>query len=94
MLTLIICGCALALAYSGVRWQRVELIWSAYLGLAFVSAKLLFEDLRFGHSGSIAISLFAYAVALILVPRLGRTVRRSESVASFASKQAVTTSIR
>ncbi len=92
--TLIICGCAIALAYSGVRWQRVELIWSAYLALAFVTTKLLFEDLRFGHSGSIAISLFAYAVALIIVPHLGRTARGGDSVASPASKQEATTSMR
>ncbi|MGC2110830.1 MAG: hypothetical protein WA655_15020 [Candidatus Korobacteraceae bacterium] len=92
--TLIICGCALALAYSGVRWQQVELIWSAYLALAFVGTKLLFEDLRFGHSGSIAISLFAYAVALIIVPRLGRTAPGGESVASPASKQEGTTPMR
>ena len=92
--TLIICVSALALAYSGVRWQRVELVWSAYFALAFVSTKLLFEDLRYGHSGSIAISLFLYAVALIIVPRLGRTARGTESVANSVSNQKATTSTR
>ncbi len=74
--TLITCGFALALAFSGSRWQRIELVWTAYGILAFVSAKLLFEDLPHGHSGSIAISIFLYAVALIIVPRVARPVRK------------------
>lgn len=74
--TLIVCTLALALAYSGGRWQRVELVWTAYCALAFVTAKLVFEDLRYGRSGSIAISLFLYALALIIVPRLGRPARQ------------------
>lgn len=74
--TLVVCTLALALAYSGGRWQRTELLWTAYFALAFVTAKLEFEDLRYGGSGSIAISLFLYALALIIVPRLGRTARQ------------------
>jgi len=70
--TLITCALALALAFSGSRWRRVELVWTAYATLAFVTAKLLFEDLPHGRSGSIAVSLFLYAVALILVPRMAR----------------------
>jgi len=71
--TLITCALALALAFSGSRWHRVELVWTAYGTLAFVTAKLLFEDLPHGHSGWIAISIFLYALALIIVPRLTRT---------------------
>jgi len=54
-------------------WLTAESAGSGRTGLerlfcaAFVSTKLLFEDLRYGHSGSIAISLFLYAVALIIV---------------------------
>lgn len=70
--TLITCALALTLAYGGSRWQHVELVWTAYGTLAFVTAKLLFEDLPHGHSGSIAISIFLYAVALIIVPRMAR----------------------
>jgi hypothetical protein len=92
--TLIVCVSALALAYSGGRWQREELIWSAYFALAFVTTKLLFEDLRYGRSGSIAISLFLYAVALISVPRLGRTTRRTERLADLPIKQKAATSMR
>jgi hypothetical protein len=70
--TLITCALALTLAFAGSRWQRVELVWTAYGTLALVTAKLLFEDLPHGHSGYIAISLFLYAVALIIVPRIAR----------------------
>jgi hypothetical protein len=73
--TLITCALALALALSGSRWRRIELVWTAYGTLAFVTAKLLFEDLPHGHSASIAISIFLYAVALIIVPRLARAGR-------------------
>ena len=71
--TLITCILALALAFSGARWRRIELVWTAYGILVFVTAKLLFDDLPHGHSGSIAISIFLYALALILVPRVART---------------------
>jgi hypothetical protein len=70
--TLITCALALTLAFAGSRWQRIELVWTAYGTLAFVTAKLLFEDLPHGHSGSIAVSIFLYAVALIIVPRMAR----------------------
>ena len=75
--TLITCLVALALAFSGSRWQRTELVWIAYGTLALVTAKLLFEDLQHGHPGSTAASIFLYAVALILVPRMARVGRRS-----------------
>jgi hypothetical protein len=74
--TLITCVVALALAFSGSRWQRTELIWIAYGTLALVTAKLLFEDLQHGHPGSTAVSIFLYAVTLILVPRMARVGRR------------------
>ena len=80
--TLITCALALTLAFGGSRWQHIELVWTAYGTLALVTAKLLFEDLPHGHSGSIAMSIFLYAVALIIVPRmarLGSQRRRTES---------------
>jgi hypothetical protein len=75
--TLITCALALALAFAGTRWQRIELVWTAYGTLAFVTLKLLLEDLRNGHSGSAAISIFLYAVALIVVPRVARASRET-----------------
>ncbi|HEV2689338.1 MAG TPA: hypothetical protein VGV35_12315, partial [Bryobacteraceae bacterium] len=74
--TLITCAVALALAYSGSRWRRIELIWIAYGVLALVTVKLLFEDLYQGHAGSVAVSISLYAVALIAVPRMARMGRR------------------
>ena len=79
--TLTACALALALAWLGPRWRRVELVWLAYATLAAVAAKLLFEDLRQGHPEFIAASIFLFAVTLILVPRLARrsSTRRPES---------------
>jgi predicted tellurium resistance membrane protein TerC len=70
--TLTLCLLALALAFAGSRWLRVELNWIAYATLAFVAAKLLFEDLRHGRLEFIAASIFVFAVTLIAVPRLAR----------------------
>jgi len=75
--TLITCVVALALAFSGSRWQRTELVWIAYGILGLVTAKLLFEDLQHGHPGSTAVSIFLYAVTLILVPRMTHIGRRT-----------------
>jgi hypothetical protein len=74
--TLITCAVALALAYGGSRWQRIELIWIAYGVLALVTVKLLVEDLHHGHPGSTAVSISLYAVALIAVPRVARMGQR------------------
>ncbi|MGB8014180.1 MAG: hypothetical protein WCF68_21395 [Terriglobales bacterium] len=74
--TLIACLVALALAFGGARWQRSELVWIAYGTLALVTAKLPFEDLQHGNPGSTAVSIFLYAVSLILVPRMVRVGRR------------------
>ncbi len=76
--TLITCGLALALAAGGARWRRAELVWTSYGVLAVVSAKLLFEDLPHGHSGAISISIFLYAVSLIMVPRVARIGRMKD----------------
>ena len=70
--TFILCALALALAFGGSRWQRVELNWIAHATLVFVAAKLLFEDLRHGHLAFIAASIFVFAVTLLVVPRLAR----------------------
>lgn len=69
--TFSVCILALALAYGGSRLKRMEMTRIAYAALAFVAAKLLFEDLRHGRMEFIAGSLFLFAVTLIGVPRLG-----------------------
>jgi hypothetical protein len=70
--TLIVCAIALALAFAGSRWRRPEMRRIAYAALAFVAAKLVFEDLRHGHMEFIAASIFLFALTLIGVPRLAR----------------------
>jgi hypothetical protein len=83
--TLTACALALALAYFGPLWQRIEMVWLAYGILAFVAAKLLFEDLRQGHPKFIAASIFFYAVTLIMVPQLvRRSTRKTPAVAPIS----------
>jgi hypothetical protein len=77
--TLGACSLALMLALTGSRWQRTELVWTAYGTLALVTAKLLFEDLRQGHPEFIAASIFLYAVTLIMVPHVVRRSSRKPS---------------
>jgi hypothetical protein len=80
--TLITCALALALAFGGSRWERIELVWTAYGTLALVAVKLLFQDLPQGHSGSIAVSIFLYAAALIIVPRVARPAAKKAFTAA------------
>ena len=75
--TLTLCVLALALAFAGSRWRRLELKRIAYAALALLTAKLLFEDLRHGHTGFIAASIFLYALTLIAIPRMTHVAGRS-----------------
>jgi hypothetical protein len=70
--TLILCAAALALAFSGAHWRRMELSRMGYATLALTAGKLVFEDLRQGHLEFVAASIFLFAVTLIAVPRLAR----------------------
>ena len=87
--TLITCAVALALSFSGSRWQRVELMWLAYGMLALVTAKLLFEDMRHGQPALIAISIFLYAIALILISRVARWGAHREKAAESSVTEVV-----
>jgi hypothetical protein len=75
--TLILCALALILAFAGSRWRRPEMTRIAYAALAFVAAKLFFEDLRHGHMEFIAGSIFLFALTLIGVPRFARAGRNA-----------------
>ena len=75
--TLTVCSVALALAFGGALWRRLEMTRIAYAALAFVAAKLLFEDLRYGRMEFIAASIFLVALTLIAVPRLARMGHRT-----------------
>ena len=68
--TIVGCAVALALAYAGARWKRVELGWVAYAAVGFGTLKLLLEDLRFGNAASLVVSLLFYGGVLILLARM------------------------
>jgi hypothetical protein len=69
--TVVLCAIAVLLAFGGARLRRPQMVRVAYCALAFVTAKLLFEDLRHGHMAFIAGSLCLVAVTMMAVPRLG-----------------------
>ena len=76
--TLTLCAAALALAFCGARWHRLELTRTGYATLALVAVKLVYEDLRHGHLAYISASIFLVALTLIAVPRLTRIRQKSE----------------
>lgn len=76
--TLTICAVALALAYGGAHWHRLEMTRVAYVALALLVLKLMLEDLRHGRMEFIAASIFLFAVTLIAVPRLTRLQHKVE----------------
>jgi hypothetical protein len=88
--TMITCAVALALSFSGSRWQRIELMWLAYGMLALVTAKLLFEDMRHGQPALIAVSIFLYAIALIMISRAARWGARREKVSEASVPDGLT----
>jgi hypothetical protein len=71
--TFTVCAAAIALAYSGAHWRRMELTRIGYAALALLAVKLVLEDLRHGHLAFIAGSIFLFAITLIVVPRVART---------------------
>ena len=77
--TIVDCAMAVALAFAGARWKRVELGWVAYAAVGFGTLKLLFEDLRFGNAASLVVSLLFYGGVLILLPRMMQRGRKQEA---------------
>jgi hypothetical protein len=75
--TLVTCGLALALRFSGSRTSHRELIWISYAAIALGTVKLLLEDFRQSHPAALAFSLVCYGAMLILLPRLGGRASRS-----------------
>jgi len=71
---------ALALAFGGAHWRRMELTRIGYAALVLVAVKLIFEDLRQGHLGFVAASIFLFAITLIAVPRIARMGEKAQSL--------------
>lgn len=76
--TIVACLFALALAWSGAKWQRKELAWLAWSTLVLTAFKLLFEDMRHGHLAFTAASIFFYAITLLVVSRLIRSPHKDQ----------------
>jgi hypothetical protein len=74
--TVVTCAAALLLALVGARCKRRELVWMAYAAALLGSLKLALEDLRFGTTQSLAVSLLIYGAVLILIPRFARARKR------------------
>jgi hypothetical protein len=75
--TLTLCAAALSLVFGGANWRRMELTRLGYAVLALVAVKLVTEDLRHGHLGYIAASIFLVALTLIAAPRVARTRQKA-----------------
>jgi len=67
--TILICGCAIALAHGGRRWARTELLWIARAALPLAVLKMLADDFRHASPAAIAVSLLCLGAALIAMPR-------------------------
>jgi hypothetical protein len=81
--TLAISLVSLALAFAGSRWGRITMMRMAYVALALLAVKLIFEDMRHGHMEFIAGSIFLFAITLIAVPRLVRVGANSRAASQI-----------
>lgn len=70
--TVVACGFAVGLAWSGGMWQRRELAWLAWPVLVLTAFKILLEDLGSGHLAWTAVSIFIYALTLLAVSQMIR----------------------
>jgi hypothetical protein len=77
--TIVFCATALVLALLGSHWRKPSMLRVAYVAIALVAVKLLFEDLRHGRMEFIAASIVLVALTLMAVPRLAQRLRRSAS---------------
>jgi len=92
--TVVNCGLAITLGYLAMRTRRVELGWVAYTALGFGTLKLLFEDLRFGNTASLVVSLLFYGSVLVLLPRLTRRSEAEEEAAEIATVETDVSALR
>jgi hypothetical protein len=61
---------SVALAWSGIRWQRRELVWLVYGFMALAAWKLVARDFQHEHSLALVVSLLFYGGTLIVLPRV------------------------
>ncbi|MBZ5603295.1 MAG: hypothetical protein LAO79_13415 [Acidobacteriia bacterium] len=61
---------AVALAWTGRRWKRPELIWLMYASMIVAGAKIVLHDFSHHPPASLVISLLVYGAGLIALPRI------------------------
>jgi hypothetical protein len=74
---------AVALALCRRTPRTLELAWLLYPVLVVGGLKLLAEDLRLSRASTLFVALALYGGALILAPRLARTVRHADRDANM-----------
>jgi len=67
-------GCALALAALGARFGRRELVWLMYAAMAAAAWQMLARDLASPDHLPLVISLLVFGAALVLLPRILKSV--------------------
>jgi hypothetical protein len=72
LVTLVLMGLSLGLAWVGTEWKRRELVWLLYGFMALGGYKLAIRDFRNEHNIALVVSLLSYGSMLILLPRMLR----------------------
>jgi len=68
--TVVLTLLSVALAWSGRRWERKELIWLVYGFMGLAAWKLVARDVPNEHNLTLVVSLSFYGGTLILLPRM------------------------
>jgi hypothetical protein len=70
---------ALAMAWAGARWQRLELSRLIYPAMTLGAYRLVMEDLHLERKAALFLSLLLYGGALMLLPRLRQSEHKPVS---------------
>jgi len=68
--TVVLTLLSVALAWSGMRWERPELVWLVYGFMALAAWKLVARDFQNERNLALVASLLFYGGTLILLPRI------------------------
>jgi hypothetical protein len=68
--TVVLTLLSVALAWSGMRWERRELVWLVYGFMALAAWKLVARDFQHERNLALVASLLFYGGTLILLPRI------------------------
>ena len=68
--TVVLTLVSVALAWSGRRWEKGELVWLVYGFMGLAAWKLAVRDFQYEHNLTLVVSLLFYGGTLILLPRI------------------------